>query len=42
MSRDDTIKECQGNISRTAIAEAIRIAGWAIVGHADEYVKVIC
>ena len=39
MSWDDIIRECQGSISRAAIAEAIRIAGRAIVDHADEYLK---
>ena len=39
MSWDDIIKECQGSISPPAIAEAIRIAGRAIVEHADESQK---
>ncbi len=39
LSWEDLIKECQGSISRAAIAEAIRIAGRAIVDHADEYLK---
>ena len=39
MSWEDIIKECLGSISRAAIAEAIRIAGRAIVDHADEYLK---
>ena len=34
---EDIIKECHGSISRPAIAAAIRIAGRAIVEHADEY-----
>ncbi len=38
-SWDDIIKECHGSISRPAIAEAIRIAGRAIVKHADEYLE---
>ena len=37
MNWDDIIKECHGSISRAAIAEAIRVAGKAIVRHADEY-----
>lgn len=36
---DDIIKECHGSISRRAIAEAIRVAGRAIVDHADEYLE---
>ena len=36
---DDIIKECHGSISRRAIAEAIRLAGRAIVEHADEYLE---
>jgi len=39
MSWDDIIKECQGSISRPAIAEAIRCAGLAITQHADEYLE---
>jgi uncharacterized protein (DUF433 family) len=39
MSWDDIIQECQESISRAAIAEAIRIAGRAIVEHADDYLK---
>jgi uncharacterized protein (DUF433 family) len=39
MSWDDIVKECHGSISRAAIAEAIRIAGRAIVDHADEYLE---
>ena len=39
LSWDDIIKECHGSISRPAIAEAIRIAGRAIVKHADEYLE---
>ncbi|HLN28960.1 MAG TPA: DUF433 domain-containing protein [Gemmataceae bacterium] len=39
MDWDDIIKECHGNISRPAIAEVIRIAGLAIVQHADEYLE---
>ena len=39
MSWDDIIKECHGGISRPAIAEAIRLAGLAIVQHADEYLE---
>ena len=34
---DDIITECHGSITRPAIAEAIRIAGRAIVEHAEEY-----
>jgi uncharacterized protein (DUF433 family) len=37
MDWDDIIKECRGSISRAAIAEAIRVAGRAMVEHADEY-----
>ena len=37
MDWDDIIKECHGNITRPAIAEAIRLAGRAITDHADEY-----
>ena len=36
---DDIIKECHGSIARPAIAEAIRVAGRAIVKHADEYLE---
>ncbi len=39
MNWDDIIKECQGGISRSAIAEAIRCGGLAIVQHADEYLE---
>ena len=39
MDWDEIIKECHGSISRPAIAEAIRIAGRAIVAHADEYLE---
>ena len=39
MNWDDIIKECQGNISRPAIAEAIRCACLAIAQHADEYLE---
>jgi len=39
MDWDDIIEECQGSISRPAIAEVIRIAGLAIVQHADEYLE---
>jgi uncharacterized protein (DUF433 family) len=34
MDWDDTIKECHGNISREAIAEAVRLAGRAFRDHA--------
>ena len=34
---DDIIRECHGDITRPAIAEAIRLAGRAIRDHADEY-----
>lgn len=36
---NEIIDECHGNISRSAIAEAIRLAGRAIVEHADEYAE---
>ena len=36
---NDIIKECHGSIGRPAIAEAIRVAGRAIVAHADEYLE---
>jgi uncharacterized protein (DUF433 family) len=39
LSWDDIIRECHGSISRPAIAEAIRLAGRAIVKHADEYLE---
>jgi uncharacterized protein (DUF433 family) len=39
MTWEDVIEECHGSISRGAIAEAIRIAGRAIVKHADEYLE---
>ena len=39
MNWDDIIRECHGSISRTAIAEAIRCAGRAMVEHADEYLE---
>jgi uncharacterized protein (DUF433 family) len=37
LSWDAIIEECHGSISQPAIAEAIRVAGRAIVEHADEY-----
>ena len=37
MDWDDISKECHGSVSRAAIAEAIRIAGRAIVKHADDF-----
>ena len=39
LSWDDIIQECRGSVSRPAIAEAIRVAGRAIVKHADEYLE---
>ncbi len=39
MSWDEIIKECHGSISRRAIAEAIRLAGRAVVGHADDFAE---
>ena len=39
MAWDAIITECHGSISRPAIAEAIRVAGRAIVEHADEYLE---
>jgi uncharacterized protein (DUF433 family) len=39
MNWDDIIKECHGGIARSAIAEAIRCAGLAMVQHADEYLE---
>lgn len=39
MNWNEIIRECHGSISRAAIAEAIRIAGRAIVEHADEYLE---
>jgi uncharacterized protein (DUF433 family) len=39
MDWDDIIKECNSSIGRRAIAEAIRVAGRAIVAHAEEYVE---
>ena len=39
MDWDDIIKECHGSITRAAIAEAIRVAGRAIVEHADDYLE---
>jgi len=33
------IRQCHGNITAPAIAEAIRLAGKAFVDHADEYLK---
>jgi uncharacterized protein (DUF433 family) len=41
MDWDEIIKECHGNISRAAIAEAIRLAGRAFRDHADEYLKKV-
>jgi uncharacterized protein (DUF433 family) len=37
MSWDDVVKECHGSISHAAIAEAIRLAGRAIVDHGAAY-----
>ncbi len=37
MNWNEIIKECHDSITRPAIAEAIRIAGRAIVEHADQY-----
>ena len=39
MDWGDIIKETRGSISRAAIAEAIRLAGRAIVQHADDYLE---
>jgi hypothetical protein len=39
MDWDDIIKETRGSISRAAIAEAIRMAGRAMVRHADDYLE---
>jgi uncharacterized protein (DUF433 family) len=39
MNWDDIVRECHGSISRPAIAEAIRLAGRAIVEHADDYAE---
>ena len=39
MNWDDIIKECHGNVTRAAIAEAVRCAGMAMVQHADEYME---
>jgi uncharacterized protein (DUF433 family) len=36
MNWDEIIKECHGNVSRRAIAEAIRLARRVIVEHTDE------
>lgn len=36
---DEIIQECHGGITRPAIAEAIRVAGRAIVEHAGEYIE---
>jgi uncharacterized protein (DUF433 family) len=36
---DDIINETRGSISRAAIAEAIRMAGRAMVQHADDYLE---
>ena len=33
------IRQCHGNITNLAIAEAIRLAGKAFVDHADEYIE---
>jgi uncharacterized protein (DUF433 family) len=35
MDWDDIIKECRGDISRAAIAEAIRFAGRALAAHGN-------
>jgi uncharacterized protein (DUF433 family) len=39
MNWDDIIKECHGSIPRPAIAEAIRLAGRAIVEHSGEHLE---
>jgi uncharacterized protein (DUF433 family) len=39
MSWEEIIRQCHGEISRAAIAEAIRLAGRAIVDHAEEYLE---
>lgn len=39
MNWDDIVAECHGNISRAAIAEAVRFAGRAIGKHAGEYLE---
>jgi uncharacterized protein (DUF433 family) len=35
MNWDDIIQECRGSISRAAIAEAVRVAGRAVVKQAN-------
>jgi uncharacterized protein (DUF433 family) len=37
MAWDDIVKECRGSITPAAIAEAIRIAGRAVVEHNEVY-----
>jgi uncharacterized protein (DUF433 family) len=39
MDWDDIIKECHGRIPRAAIAEAVRVAGRAIVEHASDFLE---
>ncbi len=39
MTWEDIVKECRGSLGRPAIAEAIRVAGRAMVEHADEYLE---
>jgi uncharacterized protein (DUF433 family) len=38
-SWDEIVRQCHGSISRPAIAEAIRLAGRAIVRHADDFIE---
>jgi uncharacterized protein (DUF433 family) len=38
-SWEEIIRECHGVISRAAIAEAIRLAGRAMVEHSAEYLE---
>lgn len=39
MDWDEIIRQCGGSITRAAIAEAIRVAGRAIVKHADDFLE---
>ena len=39
MDWDEIIRQCDGSISRPAIAEAIRVAGRSIVKHADDFLE---
>jgi uncharacterized protein (DUF433 family) len=38
---DTIIKEWHGHITREAIAEAVRLAGRALLEHVDEYVQEV-